>query len=68
MIHILPLLQQELDAVIQLHQNYQNQIQELQEQVSYLEMVIHTMEERIAELECLQNLSSPDGDALCNSL
>jgi peptidoglycan hydrolase CwlO-like protein len=68
MIHILPLLQQELDAVIQLHQNYQNQIQELQEQVSYLEMVIHTMEERIAELECLQNLYSPDGDALCNSL
>ncbi len=68
MIHILPLLQQELDAVIQLHQNYQNQIQELQEQVSYLEMVIHTMEERIAELECLQNIYSPDGDALCNSL
>ncbi len=68
MIHILPLLQQELEAVIQLHQSSQNQIQELQEQVIYLEMVIRTKDERIAELECLQNLYSPDGDAVCNSL
>jgi hypothetical protein len=68
MIHILSLLQQELDAVIQLHQSSQNQIQELQEQVIYLEMVIRSKDERIAEIECLQNIYSPNGDAVCNSL
>jgi hypothetical protein len=65
MIHILSLLQQELDAVIQLHQSCQNQIQE---QVIYLERVIRSKDERIAELECLQNIYSPNGDAVCNSL
>ena len=53
MIHILSLLQQELDAVIQLHESCQNQIQE---QVIYLERVIRSKDERIAELECLQNI------------
>ncbi|MEB3280096.1 MAG: hypothetical protein VKK42_14375 [Lyngbya sp.] len=42
------------------------EFKELKEQIKHLEMVIQTKDERIQELECLQNPYSNDGDAICN--
>lgn len=41
-------------------------IQELKEEIKHLEMLNRTKDERIQELECLQNPYSNDGDAICN--
>ena len=41
-------------------------VQELKEQILHLEMLNRTKDERIQELECLQNPYSNDGDAICN--
>ncbi len=63
-----------LEAVVQLHQSYQNQIQELQVQIkelvaqnSHLEMLNRTKDRKIAELECLVYPWSSEGEAICNS-
>lgn len=68
MIYIILLRQQDLEAIVRLHQRSQNQIQKLQDQVNQLEMENRTKDERIVELECLQDPFSPNGDAICNSL
>lgn len=52
----------------ELYQNYQNQIQQLQEQVNNLEMIIRSKDEKIQELECLAHPKSMNGDAICNWL
>ncbi|NES01693.1 MAG: hypothetical protein F6K22_01960 [Okeania sp. SIO2F4] len=52
----------------QLYQNYQSEIQQLQEQVGNLKMVIGSKDEKIQELECLAHPESPNGDAICNWL
>ncbi|ERT07901.1 hypothetical protein M595_2042 [Lyngbya aestuarii BL J] len=41
-------------------------VRELKEQIQQLEMLNRTKDERIQELECLQNPYSNDGDAICN--
>ncbi|OUL22162.1 hypothetical protein [Nostoc sp. 106C] len=70
-----------IDALIRLEKTGQNRIQKLQriiqskdeklamkdEQIQCLWEVIQSKDERIAELECLVNPYSPDGDAICNS-
>lgn len=43
------------------------EFKELKEQIKHLEMLIRTKDEKIQELECLQNHYSNDGDAICNS-
>ncbi|MGD1703446.1 hypothetical protein [Dapis sp. BLCC M229] len=52
----------------QLYQNYQSEIQKLQEQVGNLKMVIRSKDEKIQELEWLAHPESPDADAICNWL
>ncbi|WP_413164067.1 hypothetical protein ACL6C3_31115 [Capilliphycus salinus ALCB114379] len=42
------------------------EFKELKEQIQHLEMLNRTKDERIQELECLQNPYSNDGDANCN--
>ncbi|HBW58225.1 MAG TPA: hypothetical protein DEF27_10630 [Oscillatoriales bacterium UBA8482] len=41
--------------------------QEQKSEIGYLKMVIRDQDQRIQELECLQNPYSADGDAICNS-
>lgn len=41
--------------------------QEQKSEIGYLKMVIRDKDQRIQELECLQNPYSSDGDAICNS-
>ncbi len=59
----------------QLYQHSQNQIQQLQEKVNYLEVDNSNLkvdnrnkDEKIQELECLAHPESSDGDAICNWL
>ncbi|OZH52271.1 hypothetical protein AFK68_25435 [Hydrocoleum sp. CS-953] len=51
----------------QLYQHSQNQIQQLQEKVNYLEVDNRNKDDKIQELECLAYFESPNGDAICNS-
>ena len=50
----------------ELSQNYQSQIQQLQEEVGNLKMVITSKDDKIQELECLAHSESLNGDAICN--
>ena len=50
----------------QFEQLYRVEEEKLQEQIQHEEMVNRTKDEKIQELECLQNPYSNDGDAICN--
>ena len=52
----------------ELYQNYQSQIQQLQEEVNYLKVDNRNKDEKIQELECLAHPESVNGDAICNWL
>lgn len=63
-----------LEAAIHLDRCYQNkireyqqQIQELEQEVSYWKMLSRSKDERIAELECLVNPYSSDGRSIADS-
>ncbi|MEB3340740.1 hypothetical protein [Okeania sp.] len=57
-----------IKMVRQLFQNYQNEIHQLQQEVSNLKMVIRDKDEKIQELESLPHPESPNGDGICNWL
>lgn len=68
------LLKPVLEAVLQMDHRYQNkfreyeqQIQELEQEVSYWKMLNRSKDERIAELESLVNPYLSEGRAICNS-
>lgn len=68
------LLKPVLEAVIQMDHHYQNkfreyeqQIEELKQEVSDWKMLNRSKDERIAELESLVNPYSSEGTAICNS-
>ena len=67
MVYLLVLPKQELDKFIQLQQAYQNQIQELQEKVDYLEAENYRLKMIIQELQCRVDPYSSEGNAICNS-
>jgi len=52
----------------ELYQNSKNQIQQMQEQITNLEMIIRSKDDKIQELECLAHPESLNGDAICNWL
>ncbi len=51
----------------ELYQNYQSQIQQLQEEVNSLKVDNRNKDDKIQELECLAYFESPNGDAICNT-
>ena len=67
MIKIILLPKHECDAVIQLLESYLNQIQELQEQLVYLQAENYKLRMINWELQCRVDPYSSDGDAVCNS-
>ncbi len=50
----------------QFEQLYRVEEEKSQEQIQHLEMLNRTKDDRIQELESLQNPYSNDGDAICN--
>ena len=52
----------------ELFQNYQSQIQQLQEEVNYLKVENRNKDEKNQELECLAHPESLNGEAICNWL
>lgn len=67
MIEVLIVPKQEFANIVRLIQSYQNQIEDLQEQLAYLNDEINKLKMINRELEWRVAPYSLDGDAICNS-
>lgn len=67
MIEVLVIPKQEFGNIVRLIQSYENQIENLQEQLAHLTDENNKLKRMNRELEWRVNPYSLDGDAICNS-
>ena len=59
-------LKRQYSQIMQLLQTSQQQAREFQEQLAEVKIVINSLTDKNAELECLSNPYSQDGTPICN--